>query len=379
MQRKKRPFYIIGHNPNTIAEAEEFLKLGANALEPDIIHINNGFYISHTHEEPDADTPTLESYLTDLKGLLTGGSYDLALIIFDIKDNDFDINSLVSVIRQNFSGPPCDGVALLLTHADDHQFVGRYDRRYDNVGIGVDESNMPPAELERFFREGGHNNFSYADGITTALTKPGVYTNVRAAQRCCHLNAPRSFRLVYTWVLTLEGSMRRYLDTHIDGIFVDPGSVNELKKLLASEPYSEVYEPARFGYNPYTADCPPQYVLAVRTADKAFAGTDARLVFTLKGRSGLELKSLPFNADQEDALERDTTTYITLEGLDLGEIESLTIEALTDGLGSGWLPAEISVESRLLAAPVRFHFDTKTDWLTLKGGPITRMAAQLQD
>ncbi|HYY94998.1 MAG TPA: hypothetical protein VE713_10795 [Pyrinomonadaceae bacterium] len=33
---QKRKFYIIAHNPNTLREAEDFLKADANALEPDI-------------------------------------------------------------------------------------------------------------------------------------------------------------------------------------------------------------------------------------------------------------------------------------------------------------------------------------------------------
>jgi len=31
-----RPFYIVGHNPNTVHDAEVALQAGANALEPDV-------------------------------------------------------------------------------------------------------------------------------------------------------------------------------------------------------------------------------------------------------------------------------------------------------------------------------------------------------
>ena len=36
MDEKRYPVYIIAHNPNTIAEADEVLAAGVNALEPDI-------------------------------------------------------------------------------------------------------------------------------------------------------------------------------------------------------------------------------------------------------------------------------------------------------------------------------------------------------
>src|SRR5437899_2774169 len=35
-----RPFYVIGHNPNTIEEVMDALKRGANALEPDVALTN---------------------------------------------------------------------------------------------------------------------------------------------------------------------------------------------------------------------------------------------------------------------------------------------------------------------------------------------------
>src|SRR6266478_1452347 len=37
-----RPFYVIGHNPNTIKDVLASLKGGANALEPDVDQINCG-------------------------------------------------------------------------------------------------------------------------------------------------------------------------------------------------------------------------------------------------------------------------------------------------------------------------------------------------
>src|SRR5438034_10310449 len=37
-----RPFYVVGHNPNTLEMAELALVSGANALEPDVIVLPSG-------------------------------------------------------------------------------------------------------------------------------------------------------------------------------------------------------------------------------------------------------------------------------------------------------------------------------------------------
>ena len=146
MQRRRRPFYIIGHNPNTIEEVQEFLELGANGLEPDIVCSEGQFYVSHFQLPTYEGIPKLEDYLHDLKQLLITKQYNLALIIFDMKETGFDPNDLIAVIKNNFSGGPCDGVAIVMSHGDDTNFVTKYKGTYPNVGVGVDESNTPPSE-----------------------------------------------------------------------------------------------------------------------------------------------------------------------------------------------------------------------------------------
>ncbi|MEO6719594.1 MAG: PLAT/LH2 domain-containing protein [Ferruginibacter sp.] len=377
MLRQKRPFFIIGHNPNTIDEAKDFLDKGANALEPDIVHANGQFYVSHSPQPSYENVPTVQGYLQELKSLLLNKQYNLALLIWDIKETDFDPNHFMDVVKQNFSGGPCNGVTMLMTNADDHDFLNRYKGGYDNVGVGVDESNTPPSMLGQIFKNGGQKNFSYADGITTFLTKPGVFKNIAEAQHCRIQNEPDSFTLIYTWVLSNKAAMRRYLDTYIDGIMVDAAAVKELNDLIITAPYNDVYELAQNGYNPFTVAPPPKYILSVETSGKFLAGTDATLLFTLTGASGLSLKSLPYNANTEGALERGTTTCITLEGMDLGEIKSLTVEALTDGIGNGWLPEKITLQSKLIDKEINFFFNENgtEEWVTKKTGAVIKFVS----
>ncbi|MEO6550010.1 MAG: PLAT/LH2 domain-containing protein [Ferruginibacter sp.] len=376
MQRQKRRFYIIGHNPNTIEEAKEYLDNGANALEPDIVHSDGRFYVSHSLLPSYENVPTVEDYLQSLKALIAAHQYDLALIVWDMKHAGFDINHFISIVKENFDGGACDGVAMLMTHADDIDFVNRYSGNFENVGIGVDESDTPPGELQEIYKRSSHKNFSYADGITTLLNKPGVFKNVTEAQQCRRKHEPDSFKIIYTWVLSMEASIRKYLDSYMDGIMVDAGAVKLLKELIDTAPYNDVYELAKNGYNPFTAAAVPAYTLSVKTSDKFLAGTDATFLFTLTGTSGEALKSLPYNSSIEGRLERGSTSYITLEGLNLGEIKSITVEALTDGIGAGWLPEEIYVESKLInQQPIfTFNLDGEHEWISKKSGAVIKYA-----
>ncbi len=53
----KKLFYILGHNPNSLEEAKDFLDRGANALEPDVVHAEGRYYISHLPKVSYSDTP----------------------------------------------------------------------------------------------------------------------------------------------------------------------------------------------------------------------------------------------------------------------------------------------------------------------------------
>jgi hypothetical protein len=377
MERKKRSFYIIGNNPNTIEEAEEFLQNGANALEPDVVYEDGQFYISHNQHFSYKNVPTLKGYLQELKALLLAEQYNLALIVWDIKTINFDPNHFIDIVKENFSGEPCDGVAMLITHADDHVFLNRFTSRYDNIGIGVDESDLSPSELEGIFKNANQRNFSYADGITTILNKPGVYKNITEALYCRNENEPASFGIIYTWVLSLESSLRKYLDLYIDGIMVGTGSTKLLHGLITNAPYNEAYEIAQNGFNPFAALPIPKYKLTVETKDTFLAGTDARILFTLTGSTGQSLTGLPFNGNLIGALERGTITYVMLEGLDLGEIKSLSVEAITCGIAADWLPGTITVESRCLKEKLNFIFNSsdQEEWVTNKGGKLTKFPA----
>jgi hypothetical protein len=144
--------------------------------------------------------------------------------------------------------------------------------------------------------------------------------------------------------------------------------VPHLLQILHDEHFAGMYELADSGDNPYNALPTPRYLLTIKTRDKHHAGTDVPVKFTLEGSEGILESTL--DCDFKDVMERDETDFLTLEGQEIGNIISLTIEELDSSINSGWLPEFIKLESNLLPAPLIFHYQDD-EWLSY-GHPITK-------
>jgi hypothetical protein len=377
---QKRKFYIIAHNPNTLQEAEAFLKAGANALEPDVCFDAarpERFYVSHGTIGANPFTPehSLVNYLQGLKAMLTdeANNYNLALIAFDTKTPEFDINEFIQIVSDNFSShPACSGVAILITVGSlSHiAFLNAYDQTKERVAVGIDEESSA-RNVEAGFKRGGQKRFTYANGSIVTDIKFGLFKSIMTAKALQARRPAESFKLVYTWVLARDSPLRSYLNLHIDGVIVDVGVVPHLLEILSDEHFASAYELAQNGYNPFDAPPVPAYVLSIKTRDLRFAGTDVPVKFTLQGAAGALASTL--DAAFIDVLEHGGTDYLTLEGEDIGDILSLTIDAQASGLNSEWLPESITLESSLLPAPLTFNYGPD-EWLKF-GQPLTKSPA----
>ena len=374
---QKQKFYIMGHNPNTLQETADFLKAGANALEPDICfdaNLPGQFFVSHGGFGSNEFIPenSLVTYLTGLKKLITdpANNFNLALIAFDIKTPSFDINQFIKIVFDNFSSSPiCNGVALLITvgSLSDIGFLNAYDQTKENVALGIDEEKVPQA-VEAGFRAGAQKRFAYANGNLFPAIKFGLFKSIMAAKGLQVAGGGESFKLIYAWVLNSESSIRSYLDLHIDGLIVDQQTVPHLLQILKDEHFAPMYELAMNGYNPFTQPPPPNYLLTIKTRDTHLAGTGVPVKFTLEGSAGILEATL--DGDFKDVMERGETDLLTLEGKNIGEIVSLTIAEQNSGINSGWLPEFIKLESNLIPAPLTFHYH-QDEWLVF-GHPITK-------
>jgi hypothetical protein len=374
---QKRKFYILGHNPNTLQEVANFLRAGANALEPDICFDEDKpdrFFVSHGSIGSNKFIPenSLVTYLTGLREMLTdpANNFNLSLIAFDIKTPSFDINEFIRIVFDNFSNfAVCDGVALLITVGSlaHINFLNSYDQTKANVAIGIDEEKRPQ-DVEAGFKAQAQKTFTYANGNLIPTIKFGLFKSMMIARSLQAAGNGLSFKLIYAWVLNRESYIRSYLDLHIDGLIVDVETVPHLLQILNEEHFAEMYELAHNGFNPYSAPPPPQYLLTIKTSDMHHAGTDVPVKFTLEGSAGILESTL--DCDFKDVMERGETDFLTLEGKDIGNIVSLTIEELDSSINSGWLSESIKLEGKLINAPLTFHFN-QDEWLSY-GHPLTK-------
>ena len=377
---QKQKFYIIAHNPNTLQEAEDFMKAGANALEPDICFDESKpgeFFVSHGTfgSNPFIPSNSLVTYLTGLRKLITDpqNNFNLALIAFDTKTPTFDINKFIKLVVDNFSSfPVCDGVAILITvgSLSNIGFLNAYDQTKANVAVGIDEEKSPGG-VEAGFKAGAQKRFTYANGSIVPDIKFGLFKSMMSAKGLQAAGNGDSFKLIYAWVLNRDSSIRSYLDLHIDGLIVDLHTVPHILEILKDGHFFPMYELAQNGHNPFAAPPPPQYLLTIKTRDTHLAGTDVPVQFTLEGSAGILETTL--DGDYRDVLERGETDFLTVEGNDIGKINSLTIAQKHSGIVSGWLPEFIKLESKLISAPVTFNYGPD-EWLEF-GHPITKAAS----
>lgn len=263
----KRKFFILGHNPNTIDDAVAFLANGANALEPDICYHPDApekFFV-YDSDNP-LDRPplvnlknrVLTDYLDNLVGQLRAHpEYNLAMIAFDLKPhfhNDdatltYDVNELYKIIRSRFSAFFPD-VAIVTTvgHVDGMDFL-KGAKLLPNEGIGIDDG-ATPGEANDFFKPLGMP-FTYANGTSSPI---GSTTSKQHLQKISDAVMMRdkggNFSMVYVWTVTSQHSMQTYLDHDVDGILTNKNDVKELVDLITNS-YSQNFEIARAGYNPF--------------------------------------------------------------------------------------------------------------------------------
>ncbi len=383
---QQQNFYIVGHNPNTKDDAESYLKAKANALEPDVcfssksIHPDR-YYVSHSHSVADADSyafdqeHSLASYMLGIKDLILRNDYDLAFIWFDYKDSpEGDINTLLKIVHDNFTvyDQKCADVAIMVSvaHISDCTFVNGYDQSIPNAGVAIDQDD-DCAGVQKNFISALETRFAYADGIMVAGSPIGIYKSVMEAKvlQAQATNPDQQFKMIHTWVLASDNSLRSYLDLHIDGIIVNLSTVPTLISILNEPHYQPMYQLATNGYNPWGAPPIPAYWGLVHTADVNLAGTDALVNLTLTGTNGSLVCTI--HGDWAGVLEQDDTNKVTWQGSNIGTITSLTAElGNTAGNAPDWLPERITVGSNLLPKTVHFDFGPN-DWVTF-GVPVTK-------
>jgi hypothetical protein len=244
-----RQFFIIGHNPNKVADAINCLRAGANALEPDVHSVNGDYYMGEGTTSTDL---SLSSYLTGLsQAFRTEPALIPALIMFDTKNSDGSIAQLFDCIKSNFSDEFSETVITVTRSQateDEHVFFApAASLMAPNNAIGVDE-HTEPEFADAFFKSLNVSNYTYADGISIELPLLADFFIGRIKRAVSLRDGGNSFKMVYAWTLDLNIEIHQYLNANPDGLITD--SPRFLKEILTGD-FSDKFEVAKVGYNPF--------------------------------------------------------------------------------------------------------------------------------
>jgi hypothetical protein len=239
-----RPFFVIGHNPNTLNEAVQCLRDGANGLEPDVCYDadSNAFFV---HEQLPllpkfiskwiyGGVPLVD-YLAGLKEHLTNTpGANLALIALDLKQPYiYDINLLLGIVKTQFSADlPNVSILTTVSTPEGMKFLANTTSQRPKDLVGVDEY-LGPDEVAGFFKTTGLR-YSYANGTSAPLISTTIYAkDIAQAITLRNAAAGTGPKLVYAWTVNSANSMRTYLDMDVDGLITD--DISALVNLLKTD------------------------------------------------------------------------------------------------------------------------------------------------
>jgi glycerophosphoryl diester phosphodiesterase len=363
-----RPFYVVGHNPNTIEEVNAALDAGANAIEPDVnLDLAGNLRISEvtvagTKFRGHSDAPSLTDFLDSLS-IVAQRRPQLALVVFDVKPQaarSSYVATLLAETRRRLTTVP-NPVNVIISTADrDHAGAFNSIKPYLGAreGLMIDSDNSPDFVSGSVFSD--VENQCYGNGVADVFRDSVLAPHIRPSiERACQLRAELGrLKFIYTWSVGFEApsDMREYIRIGVDGIIAgwrpaafDSISVSKLRGVIDEPEFRSMVRLATREDNPFVP-ANAAYALTVLTDSRHNAGTDANITFTLTGTFGSSSKTV-------DASLKGSTTgatpgrmengldYVTLPSADLGDLISITVRRDNQGNAPGWYLNWIRVQS----------------------------------
>lgn len=350
-----RPFYLIGHNTNSLGEIRAGLEAGLNAFEIDVHQDAEGrLYVSHDPVgEPwlpgGEPPPQLEPFLTALRRLVdTEEGANIALLIFDCKVVEAKLAvALLDAARRELTQ---GGTALHVIFsvpslgAAETFFEPLYGRLTDHEALMIDEED-DPRRVARFFADKRVTRAAYGNGITSVLgvglPSPSLVHRMDVALA---LVATGELRFVYPWVLVSANTMREFVRSGVNGAMVDVGDAGTLARVLGEPEFANDIRLATRADDPLV-EC-SSLVLEVETADVSHAGTNATVTFSLKTDDG-QVFSKTVDGAFNGRFERGSITHVTLPGVTLApdRIRSITVAQDGAGIAPAWRLHSVTVRA----------------------------------
>ena len=363
-----RPFYIVGHNPNTIGDATKAVNDGANALEPDVqVYSKHPDQLCINHGKGGSKAPSLVSYLQGLHKLAAKNA-NLALVVFDCKDpvtspdHGFE---LLSAIREHLTFDNDLNIIISIGHSDHGGF---FDRIVDLVGpregLMVDAENDPGA-VANYFTRRGVDHQGYGNGISFLNSVIGPYYRYTLEDACGDRAGWGRPKFIYVWTVNSHAEIREYIDIGVDGAITD--DVNDLLAITQESRWTSVIRYARRDDNPFRP-ANFAYGLHMHTADKWMAGTDANVTFTITGTKGTASKTV--DTSLVNRMESDDWNSVTIQSDDLGKLKKMTVQRDNQGNGPDWFLDSIEVRSARFGVSGVAVFDRWIDSTAPFNAPI---------
>jgi hypothetical protein len=348
-----RPFYVIGHNPNTIEDVMDALKGGANALEPDVAVTNcNGQDILidfDTELGIPSDCGELQFVdWCDAVNKIAKTNKNLAMVLVDIKEQASAIGTgpkIMDIVRNHLN---TNGVNLNIIYSTAKTNYGTvfelmYSKLNDREGVQFDGNDSPWVAVDYFFNHGYASNIGYGDG-TSFQYGPLARIMDRAVFLRAAIGYPRVVSDVF--LIDLEDSMRHFINSGVDGMIVKAGNESQATNIIALE-HPEIRLATRDD-NPFQP-LNEAYGIQVYTDGD---GTDADVKFTLNGCKGSATITVNSGLFVSSPVIYDTHRFksgdedwVTIPSKDLGELQSITIENKGGGLYPQWHVEDIRVKS----------------------------------
>lgn len=340
-----RPFYVVGHNPNTLKDATHAVNAGANGLEPDVqIYEDHPDQLCISHGKGESSAPSLVAYLDGLHQLAHDHS-GLALVVFDCKqevtspDHGFE---LLMAIRKHLTFDNDLNIIISIGHRDDNQ-AAFFDRIVDLLGpregLMIDAENDPGA-VSNYFTSRGVTNQGYGNGISFANFVLGPYYRYTLEGACGVRAQAGRPRFIYVWTVNAHDELREYIRIGVDGAITD--DPQDLRNIAAEPQFASLIRIADRADNPFKP-ANFAYGLHIKTADKWQAGTDANLTFTLHGSAGSCSKTI--NSELIKRMESDDWNWVTIPSDNIGALQSITVQRDNQGNAPDWYLDRVEVRS----------------------------------
>jgi hypothetical protein len=378
------PLWLLGHNTNSIAEVEAALDQGANAVEIDVTayaHDRDALCIDHaglTGDDPGrASAPAFEPFLRDLRKLADARP-ELCLVELDLKPpaSRPELGPvLLGTIREILTGGTT--LSLILSVADvttSHPDRPSGSSVFDHIsrdlrereGFMIDYDGDVDRVIDFFAHELEVTRYGYGYGTSVPLLDVGAARYRTPIEKASWMRAVRGNPgYVEAWTVNSAEDLRLYLDLGVNGLICDREGIERVRGLLQEPELGRRYRLAHRLDDPMAPDN-PSYGLTVVTADKALAGTNARITFTLSGDRGSA--STTVDTSLRSRMESGSTSFVVVHSPDLGDLRSITVQTDMGHIAPRWYLDSIVVESRRYGGELTARFDA---WIE-STAPVTQ-------